>query len=75
MLTHNVWRRGLCPLVVTLVGWFMLIRGALLIFVPTGFFLHLADESHFADYFYLYAAVPLALGVYLTWQGFLVRHG
>jgi hypothetical protein len=44
-----------------------------LIFLPTGFLLRLADESHFADYFYLYAAVPLALGVYLTWQGFIAR--
>jgi hypothetical protein len=75
VLTHNVWRRGLCPLVVTLVGWFMLIRGALLIFLPTGVFLRLAVGSHFADYFYLYAAVPLALGVYLTWQGFLAPRG
>lgn len=73
VLTHNLWRRGLCALVVTLLGWFMLIRGVLLIFLPTGFLLRLADESQFADYFYLYAAVPLALGVYLTWQGFIAR--
>jgi len=74
VLTHNVWRQGLCPLVVTVVGWFMLIRGVLLIFLPTGFLLHLAALSHFDDYPVLYAALPVALGLYLSWQGFLVRH-
>lgn len=73
ILTHNLWRQGLCALVVTLIGWFMLIRGALMISLPTGFLLRLADGSHFADYFYLYAAFPLAIGVYLTWQGFIIR--
>jgi hypothetical protein len=73
VLTHNLWRQGLCPLVVTLIGWFMLIRGVLLIFLPTGFLLGLAAVAHFDDYFYLYAVIPLVLGAYLTWQGFVVR--
>ena len=72
VLTHNVWRQGLCPLVVTVVGWFMLIRGVLMLFVPTGFLIRLAAASHYADYFYLYAAVPLVIGLYLCWHGFLV---
>jgi hypothetical protein len=75
VLTHNVWRQGLCPLVVTVVGWFMLFRGVLLIFVPTDFLLHLAAVSHFDQHPYLYAVGPLVLGVYLSWQGFVVRHG
>jgi hypothetical protein len=74
VLTHNIWRQGLCPLVVTVVGWFMLIRGALLIFLPTGFLLHLAAISHFDQHPILYALVPLVIGAYLAWQGFLVRH-
>jgi hypothetical protein len=73
VLTHNFWRRGLCPLVVTLIGWFMLIRGVLLIFVPTSFLLDLDAGSHFRDYSYGYAAVPLTLGLYLSWQGFVAR--
>jgi hypothetical protein len=73
VLTHNIWRQGLCPLVVTVVGWFMLIRGMLMIFVPTDFLLWLAAVSHFHEYFYVYAVLPLVLGAYLTWQGFLVR--
>jgi hypothetical protein len=73
VLTHNAWRRGLCPLVVTLIGWFMLIRGASLIVLPTSFLLDLDAGSHFHDYFYVYAAVPLALGLYLSWQGFVAR--
>jgi len=73
VLTHNLWRQGLCALIVTLIGWFMLIRGVLMLFLPTGFLLRLADASHFGDYFYLYAAFPFAIGAYLTWQGFVTR--
>ncbi len=73
-LTHNFWTSGLAPLVVTLCGWFMLVRGVLMLFVPTGFLIRLAAASHYADYFYLYAAVPLVIGLYLCWRGFLVPH-
>lgn len=73
VLTHNVWRRGPCALVVTLVGWFMLVRGVLMIFLPTGFLLHLAAVSHFHQHPALYAVWPLVIGIYLTWQGFLAR--
>jgi hypothetical protein len=75
VLTHNVWRRGLCPLVVTAVGWFMLIRGVLMVSLPTGFLLKLDAVSHFYEYPILYAVWPMAIGLYLTWQGFFVRRG
>lgn len=73
ILTHNAWRRGVCPLLITVIGWFMLIRGVLLLFLPTRYFIELAAISHFHEYFYFYALLPLVLGIYLTWQGFLVR--
>lgn len=75
VLTHNVWRQGLCALVVTAVGWFMLIRGVLMVFLPTAVLLKLDAISHFHEHPVLYAVLPLALGLYLTWQGFLVRRG
>ena len=70
VLTQNYWTRGFGPLVVTLCGWFMLVRGFLMLFVPTDFLTRLAAASHYADYFYLYAAVPLTIGMYLCWYGF-----
>jgi hypothetical protein len=71
VVTHNVWTRGLGPLVVTLCGWFMLVRGLLMLFVPTEMLTRLAAASHYTEYFYLYAAVPLVIGLYLCWLGFL----
>ncbi|HEX3884903.1 MAG TPA: hypothetical protein VHW66_19775 [Stellaceae bacterium] len=71
VLTHNRWTSGLGPLVVTLIGWFMLIRGVLMLFAPTDFLTRLATASHYTDYFYLYAALPLVIGLYLCWHGFL----
>lgn len=70
VLTHNVWRQGVLPLVVTLVGWLVLVRGVALLVLPDQTLARLYAGVHFADYYYLYAVIPLALGAYLTWSGF-----
>ncbi|HVC51543.1 MAG TPA: hypothetical protein VND87_05945 [Stellaceae bacterium] len=70
VLTHNVWKRGVWPLVVTLVGWLILIRGILMVTLPAELIARIYAAVHLADYYYLYAVLPLALGAYLTWRGF-----
>ena len=70
VLTHNVWSQGVWPLVVTLVGWLILIRGILVVALPAELIARIYAAVHLADYYYLYAALPLALGAYLTWRGF-----
>jgi hypothetical protein len=70
VLIHNVWTRGLWPLVVTLVGWSLLVRGVMDFFVPTELMLSLAASLHMADFYYLYAALPLVVGAYLCLRGF-----
>jgi vacuolar-type H+-ATPase subunit I/STV1 len=71
VLSHNIWSGGALAVVVTLVGWSTLIKGLLLLFLPPhvgmGFFLR---ELHFDQLFYLYVAIPLVLGIYLTYGGF-----
>lgn len=70
VLTHNVWSRGAGPLVVTLCGWFILVRGVLLVVLPAEAIGAIVRAMHYPDYYYLYAVIPLVLGAYLTWCGF-----
>jgi hypothetical protein len=70
VLLHNVWRKGLWPLVVTLCGWLLLLRGVLILFLPPDVINGLITALHVNDYFYVYAAIPLVVGAYLCLRGF-----
>ena len=71
VLAHNVWSGGALPIIVTLVGWAILIKGTLLmilspetesrIFIP---------GLHYEQHPNLYATFVLLLGAYLTYAGF-----
>jgi hypothetical protein len=71
VLAHNIWSGGALVVVVTLVGWMALIKSLLFLFLPpemeTGLFL---QQLHYQQFFYLYSAISLVLGVYLTYGGF-----
>ena len=71
ILGHNIWSGGVLPVIVTLVGWLTLIKGLLFLFLSpgaaVGFFL---GGLHYVQFFYLYAAISLILGAYLTYEGF-----
>src|SRR5580700_7649938 len=70
VLLHNVWRKGLWPLVVTLCGWVLLLRGVLILFLPADVISSLIGTLHVGDYYYAYAAIPLIVGAYLCLRGF-----
>jgi hypothetical protein len=70
VLGHSIWSGGLLPLVVTLIGWLMLIRGLVLLFLPPPAAIGLFVGIHFEQLFYLYFAISLAVGLYLTYGGF-----
>ncbi len=70
VLGHNVWTGGVLPVVVTLLGWIMLVRGALLLFLSPEAKIQFIEAFRFAELFYLYAGIALALGLYLTIGGF-----
>ena len=70
VLKHNVWSGGALPVVVTLCGWVMLMRGLLLLFVPPDVMVRLWSVLRFDEWFYVYAGVVMALGLYLTYAGF-----
>jgi hypothetical protein len=71
VLGHNIWSGGALPIVVTLIGWGALIKGIVLLFVPQEAAKGLFHNSlQYEQFFYLYAALPLILGAYLTYGGF-----
>jgi hypothetical protein len=59
-----------CRSSVTLIGWLTLIKGLLFWFVSPeaapGFFLR---GFHYEQLFFLYTAISLLLGIYLTYSG------
>ncbi len=70
VLLHNVWSGGALPVVVTLCGWVILMRGVLLLFVPPDVMLRLWSVLRFDEWLYVYAGLVMALGLYLTYAGF-----
>ena len=71
VLGHNVWSGGVLPVVVTLTGWLMLIKGSMLLFMsPEAVYGALLARIHFEQLFYLYMAMVLLLGICLTCAGF-----
>jgi hypothetical protein len=70
VLAHNVWRGGAMAVVVTVLGWLLLLKGAALVVSPPGSWGGIADASRFADLYAWYGVLPLVLGAYLTFAGF-----
>jgi hypothetical protein len=71
VLAHNVWSGGATPVIVTVIGWGALLKGVMLLLLPTEsaaeFYLHML---HYEQCFYFYMAPSLILGAYLTYAGF-----
>jgi hypothetical protein len=71
VLGHNVWSGGAIPVVVTLTGWLMLIKGSMLLFLSQeAVYGKLIAGFHFEQLFHLYMAFVLLLGICLTYSGF-----
>jgi len=74
VLAHNIWRGGAMPVVVTLVGWLALIKGLLILYLPTdtGAVIIMGWLRH-PQLFYVSMAPSLLIGIYLTYSGFSSR--
>jgi hypothetical protein len=70
VFSHNVWSGGVLPVIVTLMGWIVLIRGLILLLLPPHAVVSLFEMLHFEELFYLYAAITFVIGFYLTYMGF-----
>ena len=71
VLVHNVWSGGALPVIVTVSGWLTLLKGVVFVGLapvsPTDFYLL---ELRYEQLYYFYAVLCLALGAYLTYEGF-----
>ena len=71
VLAHNIWSAGALARIVTLIGWLTLIKGLMLVFLPSAAPVDLyLQQLRFEQFFYGYAAAALVLGAYLTAAGF-----
>ena len=70
VLSHNVWSGGVLPVVVTLIGWSLTVRGLILLLVPPNVLAWLFQLVRFGDLFYVYVGIVAVLGGYLTYAGF-----
>lgn len=70
VLSHNVWRKGLLTLVVTLAGWVFLLRGVMVLALPHQELVALLNTAHYQQMFYVYVVIAFIIGAYLTIGGF-----
>ncbi len=76
ILAHNLWSGGALPVMVTLVGWLTLVKGMLILLLPSG-----ADTEIMLSWlrdpvlFYVCLTPSLLLGIYLIYEGFRPRAG
>src|ERR1700687_282225 len=70
ILGHNVWSGGALPVVVTIVGWLILAKGLLLLFLKPEALSGLFERMHYGENYYLFLAPAFVIGIYLTWAGF-----
>ncbi len=70
ILGHNVWSGGALPVIVTLIGWLMAIRGAAPLALSPDATNKLFDALQYERLFYFYMGRILVLGAYLTLAGF-----
>lgn len=66
IIGHNIWSGGALAVVVTLIGWLMAIRGAVLLALSPEAMAKLFRGLKYEKYFYVYMAGTLILGIYLA---------
>jgi vacuolar-type H+-ATPase subunit I/STV1 len=69
VLAHNIWSGGVLPVVVTIIGWLLLIRGVLLIALPPEVSA-VFEMLHYTRYFDVYELVVLIIGILMAYGGF-----
>jgi hypothetical protein len=74
VLAHNVWSGAASAVIVTVVGWITMIKGLLLLFLSPAAEADLIERKlHYEQYFYVFMAISLVIGIYLAYDGFAPR--
>jgi hypothetical protein len=67
---HHIRASGLLALIVTLIGWVTLIRSIILLFLSPEAIGQFVKAVRYEQNYYLFTAIPLLVGLYLTVAGF-----
>jgi hypothetical protein len=70
VIGHNIWSGDALPVVITLAGWLMVIRGGGLLALSRDATIKLFEVLRYEELFYVYISTTLILGLYLTYAGF-----
>lgn len=70
VLTQDVSGGETLPLVLTMIGWWLMVRAVLLMFLSQDALWALFDAMELEKYYYASNAMGLVLGCYLTYVGF-----
>jgi len=73
VLGHSVWSGGLLPVLVSLFGWLLVIRGLVLLLVPSETLVAYFQMLRFDDLFYVYAGITFVIGLVFTIASFSAR--
>ena len=75
ILGHNEWSGGALPVVVTLIGWWSLIKGLLCLFLPAEVIFGLLNGPLYTKYFYVSPVITLLVGLYLIYASSFGKAG
>jgi hypothetical protein len=67
---HNIWNAGLLPLVITLIGWVLILRGIMSMFVPGDGIARMISWLKVEELSWHYAILVPVIGAYPSWAGF-----
>jgi uncharacterized membrane protein len=70
VLSHSVWEGPAWVLLVTLTGWLMLIKGALIMLLPTKNLTQMIRYFNTDTWYMASGIISVILGAYLTYMGF-----
>jgi len=70
VLAHNVWSGGALPVVVTLVGWILLVKGLIFFLLSPETSATYFEAFRYGQLFYVYTSITLVIGIYLTFSSF-----
>jgi hypothetical protein len=71
VLTHNIWNAGLLPLIVTIIGWAMVLKGIFATYVSRDTIAHWSRSFKVKELSWLFGIIFLVIGAYLTYGGFM----
>ena len=68
VVDHNIWMSD-WPVLITIIGWILLLQGLMRLFVPDAF-IKMAKDMQGKVVYTLLCWIRLFIGIYLIWAGF-----